>query len=96
MKSANQNPRSLNLNLNLNPFPVPSGLGSNKRRAGVEKAEGEVGDRRYRQVLLRDRRAKKRQGVNSRLLRRCLRVEGMDALIKVPDPASLLMRMDIS
>ena len=33
-------------------------------------------------------------GVNSRLLRRCLR--GMDALIKAPDPASFLIRTDLS
>ena len=39
---------------------------------------------------------KKHQRVNSRLLRRCLLVEGMGALIKALDPVSLLIRTDLS
>ena len=56
----------------------------------------EAGDRRCPQDPLVDLRVKNHQGVNSRLLRRCLLEEGMDALIKAPDLASFLIRMDLS
>src|SRR2546422_5511220 len=62
----------------------------------VGKAGDEAGDRLCLQVPLVDLLVKKRQEVNSRLLRRCLRVEGMDALIRAPDPASFLIRTDLS
>ena len=62
---------------------------------GVEKAGDEAGSRRCRQVPLVGLRVKKRQRVNSRLLRLCRLVEGMDVLNKAPGPASFLIRTDL-
>jgi hypothetical protein len=53
----------------------------------VEKVVDGDGDRLYLQALSRDLRVKRRQEVNSRLLHRCLQVEGMDVLIRALDPA---------